>query len=297
MAYDVPRAAGAALKDLLRGYSAEVTSGDRKSIEAAKTLMAPGSEVFVASLPADPPDRLVTVAAELRRAGRTPVPHVVARNIKDRVAFDQLLARLAAEAGIDRVLLLAGDRDRPSGEFSSSLELIETGLLAKHGVSRIFLSWYPEGHPRISVAALDAARTAKLAAAASAGLAATLVSQFCFESSAIIATARKIQSEGVRVPLRVGVAGPASRMSLLKYAIICGVGASMRALQERPGARNLIGGDTPEELLTDIAHAQAAEPTLNIEAVHFFTFSSLDGTAKFVEQHTRAWPPTNASHA
>ena len=272
------------LKDLLRNYSAEVTSGDRKSIEAASSMMQPGAEVFIASLPSDTGDRQVLAATQLKRAGLTPVPHIVARNIKSLADLDALLGRLVHEAGIDRALVLAGDRDQPAGEFDSSLQLLETGMLGKHGIRKVALSWYPEGHPRISTADLIAARAAKLAAAARAGLEVTLMSQFCFESAPIVATAQQIRAEGVTTPLRVGVAGPASRTSLLKYAMMCGVGASIRALKERPAARGMLAGDTPEELLTEVAQAQAATPTLGIQGVHFFTFASLAATAKFVEE-------------
>ena len=277
----------ASLKKLLRGYSAEVTSGDKKSIEAAGTMMEPGSEVFIAALPTDPPERLVLAAAQLKRLGLTPVPHIVARNTKNLEELDTSLGRLVNEAGVDRVLVLAGDRDKPTGDFNAALQILDTGLISKHGISKIFLSWYPEGHPRISDEALVAARAAKLQAAAKAGLDVTLVSQFCFESAPIIATAKLIRSEGVKQPLRVGVAGPASRASLLKYAMICGVGASMRALKERPAARSMLG-DTPEDLLVEVARAQAADPSLGITSVHFFTFASLASSAKFVEEHRRA---------
>ncbi len=277
----------AGLVELLRGYSAEVTSGDRKSIEAAAAMMRPQAEVFIASLPSDSGDRQIHAAAQLKQAGLTPVPHVVARNIKNLEELDALLARLTNEAGVDRALILAGDRGHPAGDFSSSLQLLETGLLGKHGIRKVALSWYPEGHPRIPAGELVAARAAKLAAAARAGLEVTLVSQFCFESAPIIAMARQIRAEGVKVPLRVGVAGPASRTSLIKYAMMCGVGASIRALKERPAARGMIAGDTPEELLNEVGRAQAAEPSLGIQGVHFFTFASLAATAKFVDEHTR----------
>ena len=112
----------------------------------------------------------------------------------------------------------------------------------------------------------------------------TLVSQFCFESAPIVATARRIRAEGVTLPLRVGIAGPASRTSLLKYAMICGVGASIRALKERPAARGMLAGDTPEELLGEIAVVQVAVPALGIQGIHFFTFASLAATAKFVAE-------------
>jgi methylenetetrahydrofolate reductase (NADPH) len=287
MAGDREESSAGELGELLRNYSAEVTSGDRKSIEAAMRMMPRGSEVFITSLPSDPGDRQVSVAAGLKEAGLTPVPHIVARNIASLGGLDLLLGRLRTEAGVDTALILAGDREQPAGELRCSLQILESGLLGKHGIRRIGLSWYPEGHPRIAAADLIAARAAKLAAAAGAGLDVTLVSQFCFESEPIIATARQIRSEGVTVPLRVGVAGPAGRASLLKYALICGVGASVRALKERPGARGLLAGETPTQLLTELARAQAADSSLGIQGVHFFTFASLAGTVKFVEEHSR----------
>ena len=273
------------LADLLRNYSAEVTCGDGKSIRAAQSLMAPGSEVFVTSLPSDKVERSVAVAAELRNAGLVPVPHVVARNIAGRTDLETLLRRLTIEARVDRVLILGGDRREPSGEFECSQQLLETGLFDAFGIRKIKLSWYPEGHPRISDSELAKARAAKLRIAAARGFEVELVSQFCFESTPIIASARQLRAEGIQLPLRIGVAGPATRASLLKYAMICGVGASVRALKERPGARSLLSSETPERLLREVAHAQAEEPSLDMHRVHFFTFASLASTIQFVEQH------------
>jgi methylenetetrahydrofolate reductase (NADH) len=287
MASDMEERSESELGALLRNYSAEVTSGDRKSIDSAIRMMQPGSEVFIASLPSDPGDRQVSVAAQLKDAGLAPVPHIVARNVKSLGELDLLLGRLRTEAGVDRALVLAGDRDQPAGGLNSSLQILESGLLGKHGIRKAALSWYPEGHPRIAAADLTAARAAKLTAAAKAGLDVTLVSQFCFESEPIIAMAGKIRSEGVKAPLRVGVAGPAGRAALLKYALICGVGASVRALKERPGTRGMLTGETPAKLLTELARAQAADSALGIQGVHFFTFASLAGTVRFVEEHTR----------
>jgi methylenetetrahydrofolate reductase (NADPH) len=274
------------LAKLLRNYSAEVTCRDEKSIRAAKALMPPGSEVFIVSLPSDKEDSSVAVAADLRSAGLVPVPHIVARNIGSRADLEALLQRLTTEAKVDRVLILGGDRSHPIGAFDSSQELLETGLFDAFGIRKIKLSWYPEGHPRISDSELAKARAAKLRIAAARGVEVELIGQFCFESEPIIASARHLRAEGIQVPLRVGVAGPASRASLLKYAMICGVGASVRALKERPGARSLLNSETPERLLREVAHAQAHEPNLGIHRVHFFTFASLASTAQFVEQHT-----------
>jgi methylenetetrahydrofolate reductase (NADPH) len=273
------------LANLLRNYSAEVTCRDGKSIHAAESLMAPGSEVFVTSLPSDKVESSVAVAAGLRNAGLVPVPHIVARHLGRRSDLEVLLRRLTSEARVDRALILGGDQSQPIGEFDSSQQLLETGLLEAFGIRKIKLSWYPEGHPRISDSELAKARAAKLRIAAARGLEVEFVSQFCFESAPIIASARQLRAEGIQAPLRIGVAGPASRASLLKYAMICGVGASVRALKERPGARSLLSSETPERLLRDVAQAQAEEPGLGMHRVHFFTFASLASTIQFVAQH------------
>jgi methylenetetrahydrofolate reductase (NADPH) len=280
------------LKELLRDCSAEVTSGDRRSIEVAIASMHPGAEVFIASLPSDSAERQLLAAARLKRAGLTPVPHLVARNMQNLAEFDAILRRLTSEAGVDRALILAGDRDQPAGSLTCSLQLLESGLLGKYGIQKIVLSAYPEGHPRISVADLTEARAAKLRAAKEADLKVTLLTQFCFEPAPIIALAGQIRAEGVKVPLRVGVAGPASLCSLLRYALLCGVGPSIRALKERQvTARNMLVGETPEELLTEVARAQMTHPSLGLSGAHFFTFGSLASTVRWIEEQ-RSSPTT-----
>ncbi len=277
--------ATSALAALLRDYSAEVTAPDRKSLDEAADVMRPGSRVYIASLPSDTADRQVAAATHLSRIGLIPVPHIVARNIKDRAALEYLLARLAGEAGVDRALVLGGDRDRSAGDYDSALQLIETGLLQKYGLKRIAIGCYPEGHPRIADAVLDAALFKKLASAESAGLEVIMISQLCFDAGAIIRFAERIRAEGVKARYRVGVAGPAKRSTLLKYALICGVGPSLRALKERQDlAQSLLVGETPEALLTEVAVALARNPALNIWGVHFFTFAALRKSIEWAER-------------
>ncbi|NWG52622.1 MAG: methylenetetrahydrofolate reductase [Hydrogenophilaceae bacterium] len=275
--------ARAALTRLLTRYTAEVTTRDRSSLDAAGDLLAPGAEVFIAALFRDSPEQHVAAAVQLRRAGLKPVPHIVARNLTGHAALDALLARLAGEAGVTKALVLGGDRDRPAGPLHSSLQLIETGLFEKHGVREVLFGCYPEGHPRIHESALESALSAKLAAAARAGLGAGLVSQFCFDASPIIAMARRLREAGVAAPIRVGVAGPMERAALLKYAVICGVGPSLRALKERPDLeRGAVAGVTPEAVLREVARAQAQTPSLGVIGAHFFTFGALASTVKWV---------------
>ncbi len=197
------------------------------------------------------------------------MPHVVARNIQDRATLDGLLSRLTGEAGVDRGLVVGGDRDHPAGMYRSSLDLTQTGALQAHGLKSIFIGCYPEGRPQISDAVLEEARAAKIEAAREAGLHVVLVSPFCFEASPVIALAERMRGQGVTGPLRVGVAGPANRALLMKYALICGVGNSIRVLKDRgEPAKSMLGGETPEALALQIEAAQARSPALGFNGVH-----------------------------
>jgi methylenetetrahydrofolate reductase (NADPH) len=277
-----------ALADLLGDYSTEVSPRDRHSLEAAADCLPRGAEVFIPSAPGESAERLIAAAAFLRDAGLTPVPHITARSLPGLAAADRLIGRLRDEAGLDRALVLGGDRDRPAGELQSSLQLIQAGLFQKHAVCRLFIACYPEGHPSVPDAALEDARAAKLRIATDQGLEFTLVSQFCFEPGPIIALARRLRAKGVAAPYRVGVAGPAERALLVKYALMCGIGPSVRALARRQHlARNLLASETPEVLLTEVALARAKDPALGISGVHFFTFGSPARSASFAESLRR----------
>ena len=274
-----------ALADLLGDYSTEVSPRDRRSLEAAADCLPKGAEVFIPSAPGESSERLIAAAAFLRDAGLVPVPHITARTLPDLDAADRLIGRLRDEAGLDRALVLGGDRDRPAGALQSSLQLIEAGLFRRHGVSKLFIACYPEGHPSVPDSVLEEARAAKLRLAKSEGLDLTLVSQFCFEPGPIVALARRMRAQGVTVPYRVGVAGPDERALLVKYALMCGIGPSVRALARRQHlARNLLASETPEALLTEVALARRAEPTLGISGVHFFTFGSPAKSAEWAER-------------
>ena len=277
-------AATADAAQLLRTYSVEVTAKDRKGIDAAQQMCAPGTEVFVANLPNDSMDRLVSACTTLGKAGLSPVPHMVARNTASREELDDTLRGLVGEAGITRALILGGDRDDPVGPFDASIQLIQTGLFEQHGLKKVAIGIHPETHPRVPDTVMHPAQPLKIREAESRGLEVYLVSQFAFEAPPYIEMARRLRAAGVTNPIRVGVAGPTSTTKLIKFALMCGVGASLRALREKESlAGNMLSGETPDALLAELAAAQAADPSLGFDSTHFFTFGALDKSVEFAE--------------
>jgi methylenetetrahydrofolate reductase (NADPH) len=277
-----PMASAAELAALLRGYSVEVTPRRRSAIEACRDHLAPGTEVYIAFVPGETHQAVVTTAAGLRAAGLVPVPHVTARNVASSTQLDDFLGRLAGEAGVTRALVIAGDLDRPAGPYPSSLELLRTGLFEQHGLGRIGLACYPEAHPKIGADLLEQALLAKLEAVRGAGLDAWLVSQFCFEAAPILRLLERLRALGVREGVRVGLAGPADRRTLWKYALHCGIGNSIRALGSRPDAvANLLVRRAPDDIVRALAAARRRDPSLGIEGIHLFTFGGVASAASW----------------
>lgn len=283
------KAASQAQAGLVDNCSFEMTARDRAALDAATGSIHPGAELFVANMTRDAPGVLVEASIRVRRAGFVPVPHIVARNIAGPSDLDGLVGRLSGEAGVDRVLLLGGDRERPAGPFTSALELLQSGALQKHGIGRVALACYPERHPRIPDDVLWAALAEKLSVARRDGIEATLISQFAFEAGPIVAMTRRLRQSGATVPLRVGLAGPVSHAKLLRYALRCGIGPSLRILRDRKDlAFGMLAGETPDALVADLSAALALDASLAIGGIHLFTFGALAGAAEWARAKQRA---------
>ncbi|HEV2263471.1 MAG TPA: methylenetetrahydrofolate reductase [Stellaceae bacterium] len=268
------------IAELLSGISIELSAREHGSEQLCCGFLAPGTPVYVNFAANDSYHAVVETTARLKRAGFCPVPHVAARYLTGPTQLDDFLAR-AVGTGVDRVLVIAGDLDRPAGPFHSSLELIETGLLSKHGIRTVGIAGYPEGHPKIATATLDAALAAKLRRLQSDGIAPYIVTQFCFDAAPIVGWLARMRAAGIAVPAHVGLAGPASIATLAKFAMHCGIGNSLLALVGgQTSIARLLVESGPDKVIRALA---AAEPTeIDIAGLHLFTFGGLVRTGKWL---------------
>ena len=268
---------GARIAEFVRAASFEATHPSDAEIAAFAAAAVPATPVYVSAVPSRPPAEQIAVARRLHARGFEPVPHVAARNFASAVALDDYLARMAEEAGVRRLLVIGGDRDTPAGGFHHAIEVIESGLPQSRGIREIGIAGYPDGHPRVAVDAIDRALAAKIEAAAATGLAVHIVTQFAFSPAPILAYVARLRERGIEQPIRIGIAGPASVATLLRFAAICGVAASARALARNAGlAKQLFGASAPDAILRALAGAQLGEV-----APHFFTFGGLGATARW----------------
>jgi methylenetetrahydrofolate reductase (NADPH) len=268
------------VQNFVRNYSIETTVPQAKSVERFADIVSAGTRIYIPLTPGTSFQDTVTLAARLRREGMEPVPHIVARRIESVSALEELLARLTTEAGVAQVLVVAGDTATPAGQLLSALQILETGLLERYRIQNIGVAGHPEGHRELGGAVLRDALKHKNAYAEKTGASVYLVTQFTFSADPIIAWESAESTAIGRLPVTVGVPGLATARTLLKYAMDCGVGASVQAFSKRYASlTKLLTVSAPDRTIVALARYKAGTPQTHLTGVHFFPFGGFKKTA------------------
>jgi methylenetetrahydrofolate reductase (NADPH) len=278
------------LAAFLQGFSIEVMPRTAEKISDFRALLPPGTRVYIAHIDGTPIDDMVATARRLHADGFPVMPHFPARIIRDKATLTDWVARYRGEADVRQALLLAGSPTQPQGDYATSMQLLESG--AFDGFDRLHVAGHPEGNRDIDPDGSDrmvteAARW-KSAFAERTDAKMAMATQFCFEAAPVIAWVDRLQAEGIALPVHIGVAGPAKLQTLIKFAIACGVGPSLRVLQKRAmDVTKLLLPYEPTGFLADLAAHKAANPGFGIEAVHIFPLGGIQTSADFLRLHTK----------
>lgn len=288
--------AGHALKALLAGYSIEVTPRTAAKVEDFRALLPAGTRVYVAHIEGTPIDDMVATARRLREDGFAVMPHLPARLIRDESMLEEWLSRYRNEAGVEEALLLAGGAARPAGALDSSISMMETGLFDRLGFRRLHVAGHPEGSrdidPDGSTAGTDAALLWKQAFSERTDAEMAVVTQFAFDAKPVIAWIERLQAMGVTLPVHVGIAGPARLQTLIKYAVACGVGPSLKILQRRAmDLTRLMLPYEPTEVASELAAWRAANPQSLLQQVHVFPLGGIAASVEWVRRNRRQDEP------
>lgn len=281
----------AALASLLANFSIEVMPRTAEKVDDFRAILPAGTRVYVAHIDGTPFPEMLATARRLVAEGFEAMPHFPARGITDAAELERMIAAYA-EVGVTGALAIAGGIDRPRGAFHSSMELLETGLFDRYGFTRLHVGGHPEGNRDIDADGGDrtvmAALRWKNAFQSRTDAEMAIATQFCFEAAPVIAWADRLRAEGITLPIHIGVAGPAKLQTMIKFAMACGVGPSLRVLQRRAtDLTKLMLPFEPTEFLMELARHKAAHPDFGIEAVHFFPLGGIAKTAEFTDAHGR----------
>ena len=286
----------------LQGYSIEVMPRTAEKIPSFRDLLPLGTRVYIAHIEGTPIEDMVATAKRIAAEGYAVMPHFPARIIKDKDVLSDWIARYQGEANVTQALILAGGVTKPHGDFDSSMELLESGLFDQAGFTRLHVAGHPEGNkdidPNGTNLNVDAALQWKQKFSERSDAEMALATQFTFEAGPIIEWANAIKAAGVEIPIHIGIAGPAKLQTLIKFAIACGVGASLKVLQKRAmDVTKLLLPYEPTDVITQLAAHKAKNPDFNISHVHFFPLGGIKTNANWAIRNggNSATPAANAS--
>lgn len=263
--------AGTSVEDLVRSANIEVIP--LKGAEEKVSAVPAGTAVTITCSPKFGLGRTLDHVAHARATGHRVVPHLAARMVKDQAELRDFVRRIN-DLGVDDLYVIGGDGDTPVGVYREASDILDALQEFEHGLTRIGVGCYPEGHPKASdEALLDALRRKQRHAD-------YMVSQLCFDATAIVTWLADLRSSGIDLPLRIGLAAPLQTRKLIELSLKIGVGSSVGFLTKQHGfVGNLLLGRSyePVDLLRDIAERISFDES-RVEGLHMFSFNQVDAT-------------------
>ncbi len=275
------------MTELITNGNLEFSLGRPQHVSEAADLLPRSIGIYVPSLSGRSYADLMGQLTELKQAGFDPIPHIAARRVPSARQLNDFLSEAHESLGVHRVMLIGGDSAKSAGPFNDSVELLESGVLADNGINEAGFAGYPEGHPKIDENTLNEALVSKLELAQQQGIAAEIVTQFCFNPGRIIEYSTRIADLAPTTPIYVGMAGPTNTGTLLRFAKQCGVSTSLRGLVSMGvNAAKLFSNADPSEQLVKLAGYCAHHET-NIIGIHVFSFGGFLKSAKWMYEQAR----------
>jgi len=242
------------------------------ALEHAAAIPA-GSLVTVTASPSHGIEATFDLAEAVAARGHDVTPHLSAHMVRDRAHLAELIDR-ARRAGIRRLFVVGGDaRDR--GEFHDGAMLLEAIIELGHPFEEIGVPCYPEGHPDIpDERLLEALREKQRHATA-------MTSQMSFDPGAVASWLTRVRTEGITLPLHLGIPGVAELTKLMGVATRIGVADSARYLKKNTQLLGHLargGSFGPDAFLEHLAPT-LADASADVRALHVFTFNQVEQTA------------------
>ncbi len=283
------------VSEFLTGFSIEVMPRTAAKVDDFRAILPAGTRVYVAHVDGTAVEDMLATARRLSFDGFRVMPHFPARIIKDKAMLENWVARYQGEAGVEDALILAGSTAAPAGEFDSSMQLLESGAFDRAGFKHLHVAGHPEGNrdidPDGGTRSVDSAMRWKSAFNERTDAEMALVTQFAFEAGPIIEWVIGLRDADIGLPVHVGIAGPAKLQTLIKFAIACGVGPSLRVLQRRArDVGKLLLPFEPDEVVKALARHKATTPESAISRLHLFPLGGINAAATWARTRSTIEP-------
>jgi methylenetetrahydrofolate reductase (NADH) len=239
--------------------------------------------VTVTTSPAKGLEPTLALAERLAGHGYDVVPHLAARNVRDRAHLEELTERLRA-AGARDVLVMAGDAKEPAGDFDGAQPLLRALDELGRPFAEVGITGYPESHAIFSDGAAAASMREK------ERYATYIVSQICFAPEVTASWLGAVWQRGTRLPILIGLPGPVEGAKLLRVCERIRVGPSISVLRADGCAED--GAFDPDVLVRGLEESIDQDQP-NFGGFHIFTFNELADTERWRLRHLAAETPAS----
>ncbi len=226
--------------------------------------------VTITASPAKAIEPTLEYATKLAQRGFDVIPHIAARSVEDQAHLGRTLDTIS-QAGIGRIFVVGGDSTDP-GDFPDGFSLIQAIAKLGHPRPEIGIPAYPDGHPFIPHETLRQALKDKQPYAS------YMTTQMCFDPVTISNWIADIRSDGITLPIHLGMPGVAQIRNLISISAKIGVGNSSRFLLRHRGLLSRLtrrNTYSPDRLAMGLSEV-VADPRANVEALHIFTFNQVE---------------------
>ncbi|CCB65489.1 Methylenetetrahydrofolate reductase [Hyphomicrobium sp. MC1] len=268
-------------KPLMGNISIELLPEHVATFHPTAANLKPGSFVFLTHIGGKSLAAQAGAAARIKAMGYEPVCHLGARNFTSRDEYANHLSALS-DAGVTTVLMIGGNSSDSVPPMHSAMELLSHSIVPRTGIKRIFFAGHPEGHPSIPPEILVPTLLEKINVARELSLVPEIVTQFAFDGAAMAAWGAGLRKAGIDVPIRFGVAGVTSLPKLIKFAMLCGVGASLKGLSRQGGSiLKAMRDQDPGDVISQLRIGTEAYALKGID-LHFFPFGGWEKTLNWI---------------
>ncbi|MFL2665677.1 MAG: hypothetical protein ACJ0G8_06965 [Dehalococcoidia bacterium] len=225
-------------------------------------------DVYLAFIPGDPIEKIISSCENLINKGFSVVPHVPARNFKNLKELEFFLLELN-KLNVKKILAIGGSSNQKNTVFNSTYEIFQTDIFEDLGFEQINIAGHPEGNLYDSESDLNLLK--KLDWLVRKNFKCNIITQWTFNSNQTNEWIEKIKKEisniSINSEIHLGIAGPAKFTTLLNYAKVCGVSASSIIAKNKGLGLTKLIRHNPKDIIN------AANGYDNL---HFFPFGGIN---------------------
>ena len=207
-------------------------------------------EIYITMIPGTSFTDTILAAQKIQELGKKAVPHLTARSFPGVEELRTYLSGLQA-SGIERILLIGGGVPKPAGVFSSVMDMLKTELFAEYGINSFDFAGHPEGNPDDPDS--DYHLLEKLKWTEKRKLTARIVTQWSLDTEKTNNWINSLRKNGIQNPINLGIPGPSTLRTLMRFAKVCGVKASTEVLRKQGlNISKLMFVNKPDKIVSEL---------------------------------------------